>query len=238
MIRRPPRSTLFPYTTLFRSVVHLNPGTSSKGVSEIVWGSFGFLIRSFEADCGKKYSEFTQKWSPLKDSYIDKKPEDVPGYDWWHNANRKKFFKRFFCVQNLTDVFALEACPYHSKRWSGGLDAIEKHVIDNVITPAAVIAERNNNCAVLVGSVFNPMIARIKGVETAGRWRGTRVYSLYKLTRPIDGLNNRKPIFLLVVNGTQGMFLPRANKSNIAIENIIHEIVSGSSCRLRTRKGA
>src|SRR6201991_5312497 len=25
MIRRPPRSTLFPYTTLFRSVVRLNP---------------------------------------------------------------------------------------------------------------------------------------------------------------------------------------------------------------------
>src|SRR2546422_3600076 len=25
MIRRPPRSTLFPYTTLFRSVVHLAP---------------------------------------------------------------------------------------------------------------------------------------------------------------------------------------------------------------------
>src|SRR2546422_3606738 len=27
MIRRPPRSTLFPYTTLFRSIVDLRPGT-------------------------------------------------------------------------------------------------------------------------------------------------------------------------------------------------------------------
>src|SRR2546429_6739004 len=27
MIRRPPRSTLFPYTTLFRSIFHLPPGT-------------------------------------------------------------------------------------------------------------------------------------------------------------------------------------------------------------------
>src|SRR2546429_4606366 len=26
MIRRPPRSTLFPYTTLFRSVLHRRPG--------------------------------------------------------------------------------------------------------------------------------------------------------------------------------------------------------------------
>src|SRR3712207_8812829 len=26
MIRRPPRSTLFPYTTLFRSLLHVSPG--------------------------------------------------------------------------------------------------------------------------------------------------------------------------------------------------------------------
>src|SRR2546430_7473407 len=28
MIRRPPRSTLFPYTTLFRSIAETGPGTS------------------------------------------------------------------------------------------------------------------------------------------------------------------------------------------------------------------
>src|SRR3712207_5787120 len=32
MIRRPPRSTLFPYTTLFRSLVELTPGTDGCGV--------------------------------------------------------------------------------------------------------------------------------------------------------------------------------------------------------------
>src|SRR3712207_7514641 len=32
MIRRPPRSTLFPYTTLFRSVVIDRPDTSQRGV--------------------------------------------------------------------------------------------------------------------------------------------------------------------------------------------------------------
>src|SRR5438270_4401649 len=30
MIRRPPRSTLFPYTTLFRSMPSLTPGTSCR----------------------------------------------------------------------------------------------------------------------------------------------------------------------------------------------------------------
>src|SRR2546430_8836327 len=29
MIRRPPRSTLFPYTTLFRSIPHLTPALSA-----------------------------------------------------------------------------------------------------------------------------------------------------------------------------------------------------------------
>src|SRR3712207_7044461 len=33
MIRRPPRSTLFPYTTLFRSLVHHGAGAPSHGAS-------------------------------------------------------------------------------------------------------------------------------------------------------------------------------------------------------------
>src|SRR5256885_4879101 len=32
MIRRPPRSTLFPYTTLFRSLVQDSPGALARGV--------------------------------------------------------------------------------------------------------------------------------------------------------------------------------------------------------------
>src|SRR5260370_9485235 len=33
MIRRPPRSTLFPYTTLFRSMIAVNSSTSSSVIS-------------------------------------------------------------------------------------------------------------------------------------------------------------------------------------------------------------
>lgn len=208
-------------------VVNLNPGASCNGETEKIFGKGGFLMESFESDCNKRYSLFAEKWSPLKDDKV---------HDWWHKKNRKDFIKRFFGVQNLTDVFALEACPYHSKRWSGGLDAIEKHVIDNVIVPAAVVAARNDNCAVFVGSAFNAVIAKIKGVEAIERRRGTRVYSLYKLTHPIEGLNNRKAIFLLVVNGTQGMYLPKSNESNDAIEKIIHDIVNGRPCKLEPVK--
>src|SRR2546422_5441161 len=36
MIRRPPRSTLFPYTTLFRSVLNANtPDPSTKAIQEL-----------------------------------------------------------------------------------------------------------------------------------------------------------------------------------------------------------
>src|SRR2546426_2040670 len=38
MIRRPPRSTLFPYTTLFRSFIELEPGVEGLvHVSEMSW---------------------------------------------------------------------------------------------------------------------------------------------------------------------------------------------------------
>src|SRR2546427_3781696 len=35
MIRRPPRSTLFPYTTLFRSVYHLGVGSDTSALREM-----------------------------------------------------------------------------------------------------------------------------------------------------------------------------------------------------------
>src|SRR5258708_32014970 len=37
MIRRPPRSTLFPYTTLFRSVRRNTGGTDQKGPALLFW---------------------------------------------------------------------------------------------------------------------------------------------------------------------------------------------------------
>src|SRR2546430_10794869 len=47
MIRRPPRSTLFPYTTLFRSYFQANqPGGQMRKVTESTtseWRSFGWI---------------------------------------------------------------------------------------------------------------------------------------------------------------------------------------------------
>src|SRR5258708_19525173 len=44
MIRRPPRSTLFPYTTLFRSLLRVVPG-SGGGISAAFDGGDGELSR-------------------------------------------------------------------------------------------------------------------------------------------------------------------------------------------------
>src|SRR2546430_13503471 len=41
MIRRPPRSTLFPYTTLFRSVLDRDPRSLERGVEAIRRGRGG-----------------------------------------------------------------------------------------------------------------------------------------------------------------------------------------------------
>src|SRR2546430_9666781 len=45
MIRRPPRSTLFPYTTLFRSLLAWQLASVLA-----VWGTLKLLARSFEDD--------------------------------------------------------------------------------------------------------------------------------------------------------------------------------------------
>src|SRR3712207_8675932 len=45
MIRRPPRSTLFPYTTLFRSGADIGWGITGTMLSGIVvWGGAGLLL--------------------------------------------------------------------------------------------------------------------------------------------------------------------------------------------------
>src|SRR2546429_4667901 len=50
MIRRPPRSTLFPYTTLFRSVRLRDELQSQQIPAKIRWGGFGELSVTVDGD--------------------------------------------------------------------------------------------------------------------------------------------------------------------------------------------
>src|SRR5258708_27360785 len=59
MIRRPPRSTLFPYTTLFRSLVdrYLAPARPASQVSR----ARRFRIRSADRICSRRSEEHTSE---------------------------------------------------------------------------------------------------------------------------------------------------------------------------------
>src|SRR2546430_8192122 len=52
MIRRPPRSTLFPYTTLFRSLVHRRPGPAQRLLD---------LLARLEQACPDRSEEHTSE---------------------------------------------------------------------------------------------------------------------------------------------------------------------------------
>src|SRR5260370_24611788 len=60
MIRRPPRSTLFPYTTLFRSVADAAFAVADGGASAPVAGRFGTVlvhVTKIEAGHARPYEE-------------------------------------------------------------------------------------------------------------------------------------------------------------------------------------
>src|SRR5258708_26729808 len=53
MIRRPPRSTLFPYTTLFRSVIHDRaPLVREEAIARLANGEAGDVARDHAVDRG------------------------------------------------------------------------------------------------------------------------------------------------------------------------------------------
>src|SRR3712207_6945302 len=63
MIRRPPRSTLFPYTTLFRSTTPTTPSRSTiaRIISSERWRSVGTYRRQFECEAITRSEEHTSE---------------------------------------------------------------------------------------------------------------------------------------------------------------------------------
>src|SRR2546422_7876451 len=69
MIRRPPRSTLFPYTTLFRSIVEKGAGSMARmftlGLAIPGWQTANFphipAVGNFEADKFERSEEHTSE---------------------------------------------------------------------------------------------------------------------------------------------------------------------------------
>src|SRR5437879_10560830 len=61
MILRPPRSTLFPYTTLFRSIVDAGIGTASDAVIAMELGAAAVLLNTAVAKADDRSEEHTSE---------------------------------------------------------------------------------------------------------------------------------------------------------------------------------
>ena len=211
-------------------IVHLNPGASDPNENAKIFGEGGFLIKSFVDNCEKKYSSFARNWSPfcLNTNLLEryhKEASDVPGFDWWHKRNRLDWMKRFWGSSfEPSKLFILEACPYHSRVTDGVFSAINRHIVDKVVTSAIVAASgTESRCAVFVGKIFGELLAKINGIDFVKCWSGTRDYRLYRCN-PITNVIN-KTAYLLVINGVSGMRLPSDCNQNRRIEREIHGIV-------------
>src|SRR2546427_8433734 len=89
MIRRPPRSTLFPYTTLFRSVV-AGARAQYKGTGTINGqGSYKFLLTAIDGDINRRQQEFVASLA------VDRKSTRL-------NSSHSQISYAVFCLKKKT----------------------------------------------------------------------------------------------------------------------------------------
>src|SRR2546428_3968649 len=88
MIRRPPRSTLFPYTTLFRSVIDLS--------AFCLLVQRGLLLSFHQAICGRKQLLTDRKSTRLNSSH------DQISYAVFCLKKKKTSTDRFSCRQTTS----------------------------------------------------------------------------------------------------------------------------------------
>src|SRR5256884_5324056 len=115
MIRRPPRSTLFPYTTLFRSLV----GEGREGDN-----LYTCSIVALNADTGKLVWYFQPSPHDLHDWDAVQTPMLFDGD--WHGQKRKMLAQAsrngYFFVLDRTDGKHLLTTPYIETNWASGIN--------------------------------------------------------------------------------------------------------------------
>src|SRR3712207_7650704 len=99
MIRRPPRSTLFPYTTLFRSVAGF--AESSLFIGDVVrpgfWRYRDYVIRAFNAD--RPYDRFVVE-QLAGDELLDRKSTRL-------NSSHANISYAVFCLKKNKHEFPI-----------------------------------------------------------------------------------------------------------------------------------
>src|SRR2546423_918795 len=86
MIRRPPRSTLFPYTTLFRSNAYLNTGTNTMYYKGDTTGNFTLAATVTDASSGAKSTTYpaiaTTGWTHNSETVTGSSPYTSASFSW------------------------------------------------------------------------------------------------------------------------------------------------------------
>src|SRR5438270_6302571 len=98
MIRRPPRSTLFPYTTLFRSLLGTAPGaaTAFDAVSEAAGRGLGGGLRSVTARSEEHTSELQSQSNLVCRLLLEKKKKKKKK----KKTNQDNIKRRRTCARN------------------------------------------------------------------------------------------------------------------------------------------
>ena len=84
MIRRPPRSTLFPYTTLFRSYNNVVPGTEVRIVNQPYKAGWlnGVLYLEVHATLEEDENQVARNRTPVVQAVVSATHDDSPGVVW------------------------------------------------------------------------------------------------------------------------------------------------------------
>src|SRR5688572_32067789 len=96
MIRRPPRSTLFPYTTLFRSVLLLLPQNAGKEEFE-----------RYRKLLGLDRPLWVQYWKFASQAVQDRKSTRL-------NSSHSQISYAVFCLKKKKNIQATETTPHNA----------------------------------------------------------------------------------------------------------------------------
>src|SRR2546430_5534893 len=97
MIRRPPRSTLFPYTTLFRSPLLPSGGTGDRPMA-----LSAFILIDVAGDHTKSAYKTIQRISGVKAVYTDRKSTRL-------NSSHSQISYAVFCLKKKKSFSSLAA---------------------------------------------------------------------------------------------------------------------------------
>src|SRR5256884_9889454 len=135
MIRRPPRSTLFPYTTLFRSKYHLNDFGGSIGGAAIKNKLFFFGSYAMSKQPGSYSTSTSTTYNPTGGTNFPTQAAQAGNFPWTDCDPVTKVCTAH-TINLYTDVAAPAGLPFPPKAMDTGLfKALQGPLKAGAVTP-------------------------------------------------------------------------------------------------------